>query len=752
MEEPVCLIDTGPDGRLSVQQGALQILEHSQELVVVVAVVGLYRTGKSFLMNRLAGKRKGFALGSTVESKTKGIWMWCIPHPIKDGHTLVLLDTEGLGDVEKGDEKHDTRIFCLAVLLSSTLVYNSMITIDNNALEKLHLVTELTEHIRVKSTEDSENTELKLKRFFPSFVWTVRDFMLELELKGKPISADEYLENSLEQKEGSKPEVNKVRQSLKEFFVVRRCFVMERPASKQKMKRVEQLTDDDLDESFVEQANEFCNYIHHEAQVKTMRGDQKLTGRMLGSLVESSVEAIRSGKMPCLENAVVSLAKIHNGRALAEALELYEKEMIEKVEFPTETQEALYKVHREAVPKAISKFMKASFNSHDGKHLLLLRANIEGKYVELYERNVKESGNQSKKVIRDVFASLLNGLNSGSFVKPGGYNKFRSELDRGVECYRSTTGKGFMSEEVLTDYLEEKHVVGNSIMIADESLTESQRKAEEQRIRREEAEQQQRLLQQKLEMEKEAMHEMKKNQEESIKQLEMNMEEEKQRAREEDQQALESKLKEQKEHLQHRFEQANADLKEKCTQLETEIAQLEKESTQLKKKTTQLKRKRDRSKPFEAVGRLFISQLYQRMSFADDTEMIASPWDEAEDYSDVQEAAFQGPSHRTVFGRASRAKRLPRGMSSKDLLFRVRSSLIQRMTYLSPILDCLLRANVINQEEYANVLAWDTSQDKVRSLLDMIYRKGEMACKIMLQVLQELDPYLYEDLLSTLDL
>jgi predicted GTPase len=27
--------------------------------------------------------------------------MWCVPHPEKRDHTLVLLDTEGLGDVEK---------------------------------------------------------------------------------------------------------------------------------------------------------------------------------------------------------------------------------------------------------------------------------------------------------------------------------------------------------------------------------------------------------------------------------------------------------------------------------------------------------------------------------------------------------------------------------------------------------------------------------------------------------------------------
>jgi len=36
-----------------------------------------------------------------VQAKTKGIWVWCVPHPHKADTCLVLLDTEGLGDVEK---------------------------------------------------------------------------------------------------------------------------------------------------------------------------------------------------------------------------------------------------------------------------------------------------------------------------------------------------------------------------------------------------------------------------------------------------------------------------------------------------------------------------------------------------------------------------------------------------------------------------------------------------------------------------
>ena len=44
---------------------------------------------------------EGFALESTVQSKTKGIWIWARRHPTDANKYLILLDTEGLGDVEK---------------------------------------------------------------------------------------------------------------------------------------------------------------------------------------------------------------------------------------------------------------------------------------------------------------------------------------------------------------------------------------------------------------------------------------------------------------------------------------------------------------------------------------------------------------------------------------------------------------------------------------------------------------------------
>lgn len=58
MEAPICLVENENE-ELRVNPEAINILERITQPVVVVAIVGLYRTGKSYLMNRLAGQNHG---------------------------------------------------------------------------------------------------------------------------------------------------------------------------------------------------------------------------------------------------------------------------------------------------------------------------------------------------------------------------------------------------------------------------------------------------------------------------------------------------------------------------------------------------------------------------------------------------------------------------------------------------------------------------------------------------------------------
>jgi hypothetical protein len=66
-------------------------------------------------------------------------------------------------------------------------------------------VTELTDRIRAKSSPEENEVEdsADFVSFFPDFVWTLRDFSLDLEVDGKSVSADEYLENSLKLVQGN---------------------------------------------------------------------------------------------------------------------------------------------------------------------------------------------------------------------------------------------------------------------------------------------------------------------------------------------------------------------------------------------------------------------------------------------------------------------------------------------------------------------------------------------------------------------
>lgn len=66
-------------------------------------------------------------------------------------------------------------------------------------------MTELTDLIKSKSSPDQSGIDdsANFVGFFPTFVWTLRDFSLELEVNGKPVTSDEYLEHSLTLKKGT---------------------------------------------------------------------------------------------------------------------------------------------------------------------------------------------------------------------------------------------------------------------------------------------------------------------------------------------------------------------------------------------------------------------------------------------------------------------------------------------------------------------------------------------------------------------
>ncbi len=100
-------------------------------------------------------------------------------------------------------------------------------SIDEKAINGLSFIANLTKHIRVQSKvpllEESPTTQLE--KFFPSFLWLVRDFALELvDEDGDTISSQEYLERALATQSGINQSVldrNRIRKMITSFFQVR---------------------------------------------------------------------------------------------------------------------------------------------------------------------------------------------------------------------------------------------------------------------------------------------------------------------------------------------------------------------------------------------------------------------------------------------------------------------------------------------------------------------------------------------------
>jgi hypothetical protein len=124
----------------------------------------------------LNSKKSGFQVGPTINPCTKGLWIWkkTVPSTTDQDLETILIDTEGFGGMDE-NANHDSRIFLFSLLLTSSFIYNSTGSIDENAINTLNLIINLAKDIESKSGRSGEESS-----HFPSFLWVVRDFTLRL--------------------------------------------------------------------------------------------------------------------------------------------------------------------------------------------------------------------------------------------------------------------------------------------------------------------------------------------------------------------------------------------------------------------------------------------------------------------------------------------------------------------------------------------------------------------------------------------
>jgi len=309
-------------------------MQQQSNSIGVVGVAGLYRTGKSYLLNLLTGCGSGFEVGSTVNACTKGIWIWSEPTYNAEKNIYVYyMDTEGLGSTTR-TSTHDSRIFALTLLLSSYFIYNSRGVIDGQALEDLSLVASLTNVIQSKSSGAVSDSNSGIggashDSYFPIFVWVLRDFTLKLEDdKGKKINSNQYLENCLKPQSGFSEAIatkNQIRRLITDSFRERECVTLVRPAEDENVLRnLSQYSLNDLRPEFHKQMKSFLNRVSSNVRPKQVMG-RSLNGEMFATLVESYAEALNSGEVPEVHSAWSRVISTQCAEAKQAAMENYDK-------------------------------------------------------------------------------------------------------------------------------------------------------------------------------------------------------------------------------------------------------------------------------------------------------------------------------------------------------------------------------------------------------------------------------------------
>lgn len=419
------------DKKYELSSIALSMIRSIKGRVSVVTVAGLYRTGKSYLLNQvLLGRKSGFGVGPSINPCTKGMWVWGRPLPSKtckgEPCSILLIDTEGIGALDE-DSTHDSRIFSLAVLFASCFVYNSVGSIDESALSSMSLVLNLAKHITVKS--DKQSTE-NLSEYFPSFLWVIRDFALQLvDETGRALTTKEYLEKALMPQKGFSElseEKNRIRTSIKTYFKERDCFTLVRPTTKEdELQNLDQKDLNTLRPEFISQARELKSLIFSRLQPKEING-KELNGEMFADLIESYITAINTGAAPCIENTWSYLCKNRMAKVLAESEEKYDRKMSEVLEndFPLPLED-LKQVHKETRREVLDTFHKSSVGEDSEELELKLKEKIREKFESILLNNQDGCKIISSRFLQENFSVISQKLKKGAFKS---FQEFEKEL------------------------------------------------------------------------------------------------------------------------------------------------------------------------------------------------------------------------------------------------------------------------------------------------------------------------------------
>ena len=316
------------DKILKVVEDALELLCTIHKPVAVLSICGPYRSGKSYFMSRLLGCPGAFQLGHSMQTCTRGIWMATTILECEHFSTIVL-DTEGI-DAIGATETMAMSLLTLTTLLSSFLIYNSKKVPQKVDLGKMRCFAQLSTSLLAQRGDSM--TADAMKKFFPHFLWLLRDVSLTITNKeGEKITPTEFLHTRVLASESGEP--TELGKSLCRLFPSLDCATLPIPSIKRDVIRNIVKQQDRLTPAFNTAFNELIqNILQQAAPKKAIDGVSSLNGSMLAALACGYVDAINTpGALPDLEQGWQAVIRLQLKEYSDKLVREYEREMEESL-------------------------------------------------------------------------------------------------------------------------------------------------------------------------------------------------------------------------------------------------------------------------------------------------------------------------------------------------------------------------------------------------------------------------------------
>ncbi|XP_019188539.1 PREDICTED: guanylate-binding protein 4 isoform X1 [Ipomoea nil] len=405
--------------KLRLSKEGLEAIEKITTPIAAVAVIGPYRSGKSFLLNQLLSLScdEGFGVGHMRDTKTKGIWVWGSPRMLDiDGvkTSVFYLDTEGFESVGKSNV-YDDRIFALATVLSSVLIYNLPETIREADISRLSFAVELAEEFygRVKG-QDVAFEPAKL-------LWLIqRDF-----LQGK--SVQEMVNEALQHVPNTNgdrniDQVNQIRDSLAIMGDNSTAFSLPQPHL-QRTKLCE-MNDTELDPLYVTKREQLKDLVASIIRPKIVQG-KSMNGKEFVAFLEQILEALNKGEIP----STGSLVEVFNKGIQERCLKLYSGQM-SSLHLPMPG-ESLQKAHEDYRESAMRVFDEQHFGRHHAKRSV---EKLEEEVDKMYTNFVLANEYQSSKLCEALYTDCEDKMDHLQVLRLPSMAKFNAGF---LQCNQS---------------------------------------------------------------------------------------------------------------------------------------------------------------------------------------------------------------------------------------------------------------------------------------------------------------------------